>query len=160
MTTRGRLPSLLGVFVYIRITWCFNATWLCDASTGCPNHSRNTYKSKRVSPKDPYRFNPIKLGILASSNSYSLVDAFLGHLLLFPFPIVEELVEYTISSVSTLLMMSSQSTIKLSLVSRRPVLSSDTMKTISFRFQCRWHCQYIICIIIDNKYFLIHMQCT
>ena len=42
------------------------------------------------------------LAILASYNSSSLVDAFLGRLLLFPFPIVEELVEYTISSFSTL----------------------------------------------------------
>ena len=76
------------------------------------------------------------LGILASSNSSSLVDTFLGCLLLFPFPIVEELVEYTISSVLTLLMMSSQSTIKLSRASHRPVLSSDTKKTINFT--TRW----------------------
>ena len=77
-------------------------------------------------------------GILASSNSSSLVDTFLGRLLLFPFPIVEELVKYTISSVSTLpMMLSSQWTIKLSLVSHRPVLSRIDrfcQKTIHFAF--------------------------
>ena len=107
-----------------------------------------------------------KLGILASSNSSSLVDPFLGRLYLFPFPIAEELVEYTISSFSTLLMMSSQSTIKLSLVSHRPVLSSDTKKSNQFsisklNFATYYNCYksvYSSIILSKNHFSCIGLQ--
>ena len=39
--------------------WRFTATWSCDASTWCSNHSRNACVSKRVSLNHPYRFNTI-----------------------------------------------------------------------------------------------------